>query len=542
MSETTIYHARAVITLNSDQQRASHIAVRDGHILAVGGPELDDLWGTARRDDRFGDHVLMPGFVEGHAHLMAGAIWNYVYLGYHDRLDPDGILHPGLTSLAEVMARLHDIAADGGNSPLICWGFDPIFLPDDRLHRDHLDRISTRRSIVVLHSNFHLMTVNTAVLQQVDYFAMAGKIAGIGVDRDGVPNGELREMAAMFPIWRRLKIDFRDWSGNPDAVASFGRVAQRVGVTTVTDLFADLTDPQVEILEHATSLPDCPIRLVPALNALGAAPSALVARIEALRARSHASLRLGAAKLMTDGSIQGYTARLKWPGYFNGAANGLWNMPRETLFEVVDVLHRAGVAMHIHTNGDEASEAALDALAAAMAQTPYQEHRAILQHCQMADQAQFRRMARLGVGVNLFTNHLWYFGDQHRDHTLGPDRARRMDACRWALENGVTMAIHSDAPVTPMGPLFTAWCAVNRMTMSGDVLGEGQRITPLEALRAITLGAAETLSLDSEIGSIEVGKRADIAVLDADPLAANAPELRDIKVLGTMIGGRIFMV
>ena len=90
---------------------------------------------------------------------------------------------------------------------------------------------------------------------------------------------------------------------------------------------------------------------------------------------------------------------------------------------------------------------------------------------------QFRRCRELGLSVNIFANHIWYFGDQHAALTIGEDRARRMDACRSALDAGLNVAVHSDAPVTPLGPLFTAWCAVNRLTGSGRVLGAAQRIS-----------------------------------------------------------------
>ena len=126
-------------------------------------------------------------------------------------------------------------------------------------------------------------------------------------------------------------------------------------------------------------------------------------------------------------------------------------------------------------------------------------------------------MNALGMCVNLFANHLYYWGDQHYATTVGPERAQRMNACASALNAGVPLAIHSDAPVTPLGPLFTAWCAVNRRSAMGRLLGEGERISVDAALRAITLGAAYTLKLDSEIGSIEPGKRADFAVLESDP-------------------------
>jgi len=108
---------------------------------------------------------------------------------------------------------------------------------------------------------------------------------------------------------------------------------------------------------------------------------------------------------------------------------------------------------------------------------------------------------------------------------------------RSALDASLTVGIHSDAPVTPMGPLFTAWCAVNRQTMTGNLLGAAQRISVSEALYAITMGAAKTLKLDNEIGSISVGKRADFAILEANPLEEDPATLKDIRVLGTVFGG-----
>jgi predicted amidohydrolase YtcJ len=199
-----------------------------------------------------------------------------------------------------------------------------------------------------------------------------------------------------------------------------------------------------------------------------------------------------------------------------------------------------GVQIHTHTNGDEATEMVLDQLEAVLRTQPGPDHRFILQHCQLADAAQFRRMKALGMGVNLFANHHFYWGDQHRSVTVGPERAERMNACATALRTGVPFTIHSDAPVTPLGPLFTAWCAVNRRTATGHVLGADERIGVAEALHAITLGAAWTLHLDGEIGSIECGKRADFSVLEDDPMEVAPEALKDIPVWGTVQGGRVF--
>jgi predicted amidohydrolase YtcJ len=201
---------------------------------------------------------------------------------------------------------------------------------------------------------------------------------------------------------------------------------------------------------------------------------------------------------------------------------------------------RAGIQVHVHTNGDEATAMVLDRLEQVLKREPARDHRFTLQHAQLADAAQFRRMAALGLCANLFANHHFYWGDQHRAVTVGPERAERMNACRTALRCGVPLAIHSDAPITPLGPLFTAWCAVNRLTASGHVLGPRERIGVMAALRAITLGAAYTLHLDGEIGSIECGKRADFCVLDDDPRDVAPEAIKDVRVWGTVQGGRVF--
>ena len=114
-----------------------------------------------------------------------------------------------------------------------------------------------------------------------------------------------------------------------------------------------------------------------------------------------------------------------------------------------------------------------------------------------------------------------------------------MNAAATALRCGVPFGMHSDAPVTPLGPLFTAWCAVNRRTLSGRILGEEERITVPDALHAITLDTAWTLKMDHEIGSIECGKFADFAVLEDDPLAVSPERLKDVRVWGTVIGGQV---
>jgi predicted amidohydrolase YtcJ len=158
----------------------------------------------------------------------------------------------------------------------------------------------------------------------------------------------------------------------------------------------------------------------------------------------------------------------------------------------------------------------------------------------MASASQLARAASLGLCINFFSNHLYYWGDAHYTQTMGADRANRMNAAESARRLGIPFAFHSDAPITPLNPLFTAWCASQRETASGRVLGANERVPIADALRAITLGAAYTLKMDHLVGSIEVGKHADFAVLAEDPAELAPHRLKDLEVWGTVLGGRIF--
>ena len=537
----TIFQARKVLTMNPSRPVATHVAVRDGRILGAGA--LDELsgWGPYRLETRLADKVLMPGLVEGHSHLMEGVFWRFVYCGWFDRRDPDGKVWPGAKSLDAVVERLREAQAALSDpaQPLLGWGFDPIYFGGRRCVREDLDRVSTERPVGMIHASVHIINANSAALAAVGWLRAGLDHPGVPLGADGLPTGELKGPEAMMQVAQVLGADRAVMTGDAAGLTLFSRLCVRAGVTTATDLASPLPDDALPMLLDQTARNDFPTRIVPLLRLMGP-PAAAVERAVELGRRSTDRLRLGRIKMVADGSIQGFSARLRWPGYHNGAPNGLWYMAPEQMSQALTLALQHGVQIHTHTNGDEATEAVLDGMEAALQQHPRPDHRFTLQHCQLADAAQFRRMKALGLCVNLFANHHYYWGDEHYRLTVGPERATRMNACATALAQGVPLAIHSDAPITPLGPLFTAWCAVHRLTASGRTLGEHERIGVADALRAITLGAAYTLKLDAEIGSIECGKRADFCVLDDDPLAVPAMVLRDLPVWGVVQDGRIF--
>lgn len=539
----TIYECRRILTMNPSQPFATHVAVREGRILGAGTLEELQGWGEHVLDRQFAELVLMPGFVEGHCHVAEGSFWRAVYCGYFDRMDPDGRVWPGLHTIDAVLQRLREAQAlqPDATEPLSGWSLDPIHLPGgQRVTRQHLDEVSRTRPVGVLHASGHILCVNSCTLERAGLLRPGVDHPGIPLGEDGLPLGELRGPDPMALAGPHVGFEGMMQAGDEAGLRRFARLCVRQGVTTATDLASLLPDDAVAMLQRVTAEPDFPVRLVALRRFVGLTPAQLIERALVLRARSTERLRLGGVKLFADGSIQGYTARLRWPGYVNGAPNGLWYIDPEQLQDVLVRALQHGVMVHVHNNGDEATDLVLDAVQRALQAQPRPDHRITLQHTQLADAAQFRRMKALGLCVNLFPNHLWYWGDAHHDLTVGPQRAQHMNACATALATGVPMAIHSDAPVTPLGPLFTAWCAVNRLTPRGRVLGPAERIGVAEALHTITLGAAYTLGLDAEVGSIECGKRADFAVLEKDPTEVAPERLKDVRIWGTVQDGRPF--
>ena len=537
----TIYRAKKIITMNPARPHATHVAIRDGMILGAGTLEELEGWGAYELDERFADKTIMPGFVEGHSHALEGSLWAFTYVGYFDRMDPNGKVWPGVKSIPEVIERLKETETSlPADAPLPGWSLDPIYYNNERVTRDHLDQVSTDRPIGLLHASGHIMNVNSNALELAGLMRTGIDNPGIPLGEDGYPTGELKgpEVMALVSIHVGFNRDFL--SCDEGGLINFGKLCVRSGVTTATDLAARLQEPVVDMMLSVTSRTEYPARIVPLIFHSGVAPKDLIERAIEMKPQSTEKLRLGKIKVVADGSIQGFSARMRAPGYYNGAPNGLWYISPEHLQQILTDSLKHDLQVHIHTNGDEATELLLDTMDSCLREQPSADHRFTIQHCQLADNAQFRRIAKLGLCVNLFANHHFYWGDEHYKLTVGPERALRMNACATALKLGIPMAIHSDAPVTPLGPLFTAWCAVNRLTASGRVQGESERIAVDEALYAITLGAAYTLKLDGEIGSIETGKRADLAILDSDPETVGGDKLNEVKVWGTVLGGEVF--
>jgi len=331
---------------------------------------------------------------------------------------------------------------------------------------------------------------------------------------------------------------------------SLADTAHRLGLTTFSDLLFGGPGEQtmVDGLKDAAADNQFPERMVVVYNGMllslleSKSANSGIAHLNQLMELNTPRLNFGQVKFVIDGSIQGFTARLNWPGYFNGAPNGLYNLHPDELKRAALPFWKAGFPFHLHVNGDQATDAALDAIQYWQNAAPRIPPFVTLEHDQLSSVEQFHRAHVLGAYVNLFANHIYYWGDQHYSILLGPDRANRMDDALEAKKQGLIFSLHSDSPVTPLGPLHSMWAAMNRITASGRVLGASERLSAEDALRAITLNAAYLLNLQDQVGSIEIGKQADFTVLKRDPLIEPASSIKDIPVVATIVGGVEFPI
>jgi hypothetical protein len=541
----TIFQARKIVTLHDAIPEATHVAVRDGRILGAG--TLEDLtgWGEYTLDETFTDLVIVPGFIEAHSHPFEGLLASLPYVGYFDRPAVDGTTLPGVTSYEGLIAALKDAETKLTDpaTPLIAMGFDPIyFWGGETFSKATLDQVSTTRPVAVWYASSHVLMLNSAALA-ANGITAATTQAGVVKDERGEPTGQLNEEPAM-ALATDMYATILELVGDAKTWEAFGQFALNAGCTTITDMASTILASPASLqttseIVNAAGYPARVCAYVTPTIAPDVTPDDLPAIVQSLRQTDETEmLRFPGIKLLLDGSIQSFTAYLDWPGYYKGPNDQqeLLLSPEE-LIGWLTPLQEAGIQASVHCNGDKAVDLFLDAVQTATATTAAPNARHICQHSQLTTPAQYTRMATLGVCANIFANHLWYWGDQHYEITVGPERAEGMEAAATALAQGVPFSLHTDASVTPLGCLHSIWSAVNRVTPKGRVLGEAEKISAEAAMRAVTLGSAYQLGLDEEMGSIQTGKWADFTILAESPLDVDPMAIKDIAVWGTVLAG-----
>ncbi|WP_424928615.1 amidohydrolase [Amaricoccus tamworthensis] len=534
----TIYSGGPILTINDDQPSVEAVAVRDGMIVAAGPmDEVSSLAGDATDMVDLAGRTMVPGFVDSHGHVVLGGIQA---LSANLLAPPDG----EATDIEGVQQTLRDWIAENQeaveNTQLVIgFGYDPAQLAELRHPtRADLDAVSTEVPILIVHQSGHFGALNSKALEIVGYTAETENPAGGVIRRrdDGEPDGVLEEYAffgALVPLLGRLGSDgFEQFAkAGAEMWARFGYTTGQEGRSSAGN---------VDALRAVDARGELPIDVV-------AFPDALENRdfIEAnVSGDYEGNVRVGGCKLTIDGSPQGFTALRDRPYYdpvgdYPPGYRGYAAITEQQTNDTVDWCYERGIQILTHANGEGASDMLIAAVRAAEEKHGSADNRPVLIHGQFLREDQVDSLKELGIFPSLFPMHTFYWGDWHRDHTVGPVNADNISPTGWVRQRDMIFGSHHDAPVAFPNSMRVLSATVTRRTRSGDILGPAQRVSVMDALKALTIWPAWQHFEEDSKGSIEVGKIADLVILSDDPTAVDPETLADIEIEMTIKDGEV---
>ena len=545
-NDITIYHAKEIVTLDEKVASANAVSVKSDRVMAIGS--LDDLIERnpdASIDRQFQNDVIVPGFIEHHIHPFLSAITMNAEI-----ISIEGWDLPNNQSIAyrdrdSYMQRLSEIEENmKSDSPLITWGFHHYFHGD--LSREDLDRISKDRPILVMHRSYHEFILNTPALEYFDisqeFIESLDEEARAYADFD---RGHFSEqgMISVFPKLLR-------YLGKPEYLLSGLQLTEdylhQNGVTMIANpgawLIKSIQDAKNLILGDENT----PFRSF-------FIPSALILSedhdVPELVEEAKKLLEWGGGKveylpnrikLFADGAMYSQNMVLS-EGYLDGH-QGAWLMQEGLYRSAFKLFWDEGYQIHIHQNGDEALDLILDVLEENMANNPREDHRTTIVHFGISRADQMDRVKSLGAIISANPYYVTALSDLYSKKGLGPERALEMVRLGDVDRAGIRFGLHSDMPMAPGSPLVLMHAAVNRINFANEVAGPKQRVSPLAALKGVTLDAAYIMGLEDDYGSISEGKLANFTILSENPLSVNPQTIKDIEIKATIVEGKHYPI
>lgn len=526
----TVWSGGPIITMAGDTaESAEAIAVRDGKIIAVGSlASVRKAAGKKAVSVDLKGRTLLPGFIDAHGHV--GSVGQMASLA---ALSPPPV--GSVDSIAALQEALRAYTPPTGMPFIIGNGYDDSQLAERRHPTRHdLDAVYPDKPTLVIHASGHFAVMNSAMLKLAGISADTPDPTGgvIRREADGkTPNGVLEETAFFVPAMRILPPSLE--GGVASLVAGL-KIYAANGITTAQD--GRVMPESWASLAAASKRGVLPIDTVALVSFERDWPADVRAKIGK---PYEGRMRIGGIKLTIDGSPQGRTAWLHDPVTVppEGKDASYRGYPAIDLNLFNAKLADAATnnwQVFVHVNGDEAMQALIDGVW----KNGLTGKRTIAIHSQVVRRDQLEDMKKIDIQPSFFANHTWYWGDWHREVALGPKRADFISPQATAWDIGLRPTAHNDSPVVPPDMMRLIWSSVNRRTQSGDILGPLERIPVYRALQQVTINAAWQIHEDADKGSLAAGKRADLVVLDANPLTIAPDKLNTIRVVATIKDGR----
>lgn len=520
-------------TFDALDRTVDALAIRAGRVVAAGASA--ELKAQATPDTEvidLGGRTVTPGFIDAHNHFSC-TTFEPLWIDCHN---------PPMCGLQDLLAAFAAKAAEVPAGQWIRgWGYEHRWSPEGRLPtRWELDEACPNNPVVLVHLSCHLIVANSRALAlaKIDRDTPDPQGGTIVRADSGEPNGALYEAAS--GLLQNLSVDDVA-AANPeqtyDLMAANGRKYLAVGITTLHDALVTPTMARMyRGADAAGKLPLTVHQMFGGDDQFFGVPRAAIEDGIAPDGRDTLRLKGQTLKLFTDGMFPTMAMAFPLPGGGCKYVGCRFHDP-EQLNEMVLRGHRHGWQMAVHALGNHAIALALDAIAAAQQAHPRSDARFRIEHFDICTDALIQRARDLGVIVVIQPVFAWQFGDLYLSKPV-PD-GMYAESWRRVKDGGVTMAGSSDYPCARLAPFETIAAAVNRETFTGQRFLPEQGLTVREALRLYTTDAAQAGFSESEEGSLEVGKRANLLVLDADPLSVPSEQLSRIQVEQTWVDGEL---
>lgn len=541
VGKAILYHNGDIVTMEGDSAvYVETLVVRDGKILFAG--RKDEALKQAGADHTEVDlqgRFMAPGFIDAHGHAYGAG---FQKMAANILPPPDGTV-TDIESLITTLKQWYADLGKTGKSPkvIVGFGYDDSQLKEKRHPvADDLDKVSNTLPVILVHQSGHLQALNHLALAAVGLDASTADPQGgvIRREKDGkTPNGVLEETAGamvMFKLFSKF-----DSSMSANMVKAGVQAYKEFGFTTVQEGAA--TPSMVQAYKDMARAGDLDVDV--------AAYPVLLASKELMDKQGTSDsysghFRIAGIKITQDGSPQGKTAYLSHPYKVPPPGQpktyrGYPGMPRQSqLDSLVDYAFSKNWQVLMHCNGDAAGDMMIQSVRYASTKLGMADRRPVMIHAQTARYDQLDSMKQLGIIPSFFSMHTFYWGDWHRDETLGQERAFRISPAQTAYRKGLIFTEHHDAPVGLPSSIMILHTAVNRTSRTNSVIGEAEKLTPYQALLSLTRYSAYQYFEEKNKGTLTAGKLADLVILDRNPMKVDPKDIIRIHVMETIKEGR----
>ncbi len=538
-SVETLYFNGDIITMATEKpQYVEALVENEGKIVFVGSlKEAEKTFEAQRKIDLKGK-TLLPGFIDPHSHFA-----NVSNAMGQVNLSPPPV--GNTTNIPQLLEQIKQYKTDN-NIPdgewIFATGYDDNQLAEKRHpDRKEIDDVLPDNPVYLDHTSGHMGVANSLALKQMKVNAKTKNPPGGNIGRypnSNEPNGLVQE-TAMYPFVGNM-LQILGSKAEKFFVATQDFYAGN-GFTTAQDGMADrhkIKFYQQKAKDNALKIDIIALAGFSDLNQ-NLADSLMIFKVY------NNGFKVQGTKIIADGSPQGKTAFFTKPYLTevpgcNKDCKGLPSLDQNTLNELFVTAYDNNNQLFIHSNGDAAIDMVIKAHENACEQLKQpldKDRRTIIIHSQFVRADQLETFVKYKILPSFFTNHAFFWGDVHVEN-LGKERAEFLSPMATSDRLGIKYTNHSDATVTPLNPLLGIWSAVNRTSRSGKVIGKKEQATPYQALKAVTINAAYEHFDEKTKGSLEVGKLADLVILDKNPLNEDPKTLKDIKVVETIKEGQ----